>query len=369
MSKVRFAVVGSGWRSLFYIRIAKSLPEIFELTALLCRTREKADRFRKEYGICAVTDDREVMDSGPDFIVSAVSEHSIAETAAKWASLGFPVLSETPAGLSPEQLKMLWDLYENYGCQIQIAEQYQFYPRYDAMIRLVQSGILGEPVSLDISAMHGCHAASMIRCLLGTNLEEVRITGRTFFLPVTETRTRYEILTSGTIAKKGQAHAILEFESGKAAFYDFLPEQYRSPIRSRAVRLRGTRGEIFNDTVYYLDGDNLPRQAPLLTRSDPVSGEALSISFEEKPLYSPVFGICGLPEDETAIARMLIGMKEYITGGPEIYPFRYALEDAYLALLMPGFSAVSDWHQSKTGPRPWKQGCAESCKNLTQEAE
>ena len=50
MSKVRFAVVGSGWRSFFYIRIAKALPEIFELTALLCRSREKADRFRREYG-------------------------------------------------------------------------------------------------------------------------------------------------------------------------------------------------------------------------------------------------------------------------------------------------------------------------------
>ena len=46
MSKVRYAVVGSGWRSLFYIRIAKALPETFELTALLCRTREKADRFK-----------------------------------------------------------------------------------------------------------------------------------------------------------------------------------------------------------------------------------------------------------------------------------------------------------------------------------
>ena len=46
MSKVRFAVVGSGWRSFFYIRIAKALPEIFELTALLCRSREKADRVR-----------------------------------------------------------------------------------------------------------------------------------------------------------------------------------------------------------------------------------------------------------------------------------------------------------------------------------
>lgn len=94
MSKVRFAVVGSGWRSFFYIRIAKALPEIFELTALLCRSREKADRFRREYGVRAVTSDREVMDSGPDFIVSAVSENSIAETAAKWASRGVPRLPD-----------------------------------------------------------------------------------------------------------------------------------------------------------------------------------------------------------------------------------------------------------------------------------
>ena len=41
MSKVRYAVVGSGWRSLFYIRIAKALSETFELTALLCRTGKK----------------------------------------------------------------------------------------------------------------------------------------------------------------------------------------------------------------------------------------------------------------------------------------------------------------------------------------
>lgn len=367
MSKIRYAVVGSGWRSLFYIRIAKALPEIFELTVLLCRSREKADRFRKEYGIRAVTSDREVLDSDPDFIVSAVSETSIAETAAKWMHSGLPVLSETPAGLSFEQLEMLWDLYEKSGYRIQIAEQYQFYPRYDAMVRLVQSGMLGEPVSLDISAMHGCHAASMIRRLLGTGMEEARITGRTFSLPVTETRTRYEVLTSGTVSKKEQIHAVLEFESGKPAFYDFLPEQYRSPIRTRALRLRGTRGELLNDMVYYLDKNNHPHQAPLVIKSDPSTGEVLSVSLLGQTLYSPVFGVCGLPEDETAIARMLAGMKEYINGGREIYPFSCALEDAYLALLMSGSEADSDWYQTKTGPRPWKRPGSEAHTNSTQE--
>lgn len=38
MTKLRFIVVGSGWRSLFYWRIAQALPERFELCAMLCRT-------------------------------------------------------------------------------------------------------------------------------------------------------------------------------------------------------------------------------------------------------------------------------------------------------------------------------------------
>ena len=44
MAKLRFVVVGSGWRSLFYWRVAQALPERFELCALLCRTPEKAEK-------------------------------------------------------------------------------------------------------------------------------------------------------------------------------------------------------------------------------------------------------------------------------------------------------------------------------------
>ena len=41
-----------------------------------------------------------------------------------------------------------------------------------------------------------------------------------------------------------------------------------------------------------------------------------------------------LPEDETAIARMLIGIKNYVDGGEEIYPLADALQDAYLTTLL-----------------------------------
>ena len=51
MAKLRFIVVGSGWRSLFYWRIAQALPERFELCAMLCRTEEKAEKMHREYGV------------------------------------------------------------------------------------------------------------------------------------------------------------------------------------------------------------------------------------------------------------------------------------------------------------------------------
>ena len=44
MAKLRFIVVGSGWRSLFYWRIAQALPERFELCAMLCRTGKRPKR-------------------------------------------------------------------------------------------------------------------------------------------------------------------------------------------------------------------------------------------------------------------------------------------------------------------------------------
>ena len=35
MGRIKYALIGSGWRAEFYIRIAKMIPERFELTAVL----------------------------------------------------------------------------------------------------------------------------------------------------------------------------------------------------------------------------------------------------------------------------------------------------------------------------------------------
>ena len=333
MEKIRFAIVGSGWRSLFYVRIAKAMPEKFELLAMLCRTKEKAEKMARENDIVTVTDESEVLAMKPDFIVTAVDRDSTNAIARYYASLGFAVLSETPTA---ENIADLMDTYEDIqkGYKLQIAEQYIRYPIYANMIKLVESGIIGEPVSVHISAMHDYHAASVIRHLLKCGCEEVKVTGKDFDTKVTNTKTRYETLTDGKVVERKEQHLLMEYESGKVAFYDFMSEQYRSGIRKPHVLVRGTRGEICDDMLYFLDENNLAQ--------------------EKKITYDKPYEAIGLNEDETAIAGLMLGMKAYANGGAEVYPMKEALEDAYLLALMTQAGA-NPYKTFEIGERPWKK--------------
>lgn len=310
---IRYAVVGTGWRSEFYARIAKALPEEFEMVAWLCRNTEKMTCLHEKYRIHTTMSEDEVVGLKPDFIVCAVNKASISEVAEYWASKGIPVLSETPAALDIDGLKQMEKCVDE-GSRIQVAEQYFLMPDVRAVIEEVNSGTIGEPVSVTISAMHDYHAASVIRRVLQLGLENVKITGKSFQTRVTNTKTRYETLTDGVIKTQDQKHLIMEYESGRVAFYDFMSDQYRSPIRNRYINVRGTRGEIVNDTVYYLDKDNHAAQKKL----DIVN------QYER----------AGLNFDEIAIAELMRRMKYYVDTGKEAYPMNEALYDAYLSILM-----------------------------------
>lgn len=121
MAKLRFIVVGSGWRSLFYWRIAQALPERFELCAMLCRTEEKAEKMHREYGVPVSTSAEQCAALHPDLVVVAVNKASIAAVSTEWLARGFAVLSETPAALEEDALRALWQLHRQ-GAKLQVAE-------------------------------------------------------------------------------------------------------------------------------------------------------------------------------------------------------------------------------------------------------
>lgn len=88
MAKLRFLVVGSGWRSLFYVRIAQALPQQFELCAVLCRSQEKAEQIRR-YGAPVSTSPEQCAAMRPDFVVVAVNKASLAQVSREWIERGF----------------------------------------------------------------------------------------------------------------------------------------------------------------------------------------------------------------------------------------------------------------------------------------
>ena len=346
MSKYRFAVIGSGWRSQYYVRVAQALPDLFDLCAMHCRSEEKAAMFRSKYNIPATTDEDECASTHPDFMVIAVSKNSAPAVAMHWMKKGFAVLCETPAAQDIETLNELWKLHEQ-GNKLVIAEQYFLYPIYSSLIKLVKSGVIGRVNCLNLSLAHEYHAASLMRALLEIPANtSFTVFSKTYEFPVTETRTRYEEIKDGRIANKKRTIASFEFANGKTSFYDFASEQYHSKIRKNSYKIQGERGEILDGNAYFLDPKNEVVEADVQVNSRHIEREfknpkpefyeeIAGISFQDKLLYEPSFGLCNLSQDETAVAELMKKTAAYakeIADSP--YLLKEALQDAYMAILM-----------------------------------
>ncbi len=349
---------------MYYARIAAALPEYFELCAMLCRTQEKADAVHAAQGIYTTISKEECRRLKPDFVVVAVSKASIAEVTLEWASYGFPVLCETPAALDEESMCRLWEAHLK-GAVILSAEQYTRYPLYQAMLKVLDSNLIGVPDSAVVSLAHGYHGASLLRAFLREGMTAFRVFGREFSFPTTETLSRYERFTDGRVGMKKRTTAVIEFQDGKVALLDFDSEQYRSPIRHNYVNIRGCRGEMKDEVFYYLDQENQPVEARLEVNSRRVRtdsenpnlrefAEVTGIVFQEKSVYTPPFGLCGLSEDETAIALV---MADAAACGADVkeadYPLREALQDCYMAILLE--KSVKEGRLVESKKMPWQE--------------
>lgn len=340
---VRFAMIGSGWRSLYYIRIARALPQYFELCMMLCRSQEKARYMSETYHIPACVTEEELMSSGPDLIVVAASKEVNAALSLHWLEKGYTVLQETPAGTDRDTLEQLMKT----DGKLVVAEQYSRYPEYSAVRKLLETGVIGDPDYLYLSAVHEYHAASLIRHFLdipaGTPFDVV---SEQWSFPAAGTFSRYEQTADRKISLKQRTAALFTFDGGKAAVYDFDSAQYHSPLRSSHFRIQGAYGEISDHTVQYLDESSGAKTDLLqvfyrtVETDDPNPNlhtvrEVTRISFRDQILYTPFFGLCSLPQDETAIASMLYETAMYAAGEcGSPYPLAEAVEDALTAIRM-----------------------------------
>lgn len=314
---IKYGIIGAGWRSEFYLRIAALVPKKFSVSGIYIRNEEKRKEFSKKYNVPIFNNLEELLKTDFDFIVSCVSKDSINKTAQMLADKGIPVLTETPVTSSDLKGK------------IQVAEQFHLMPRNQAYKRIIDSGILGKVHQVQLSCCHDYHAASLIRFFL--DIKDENPTKTTLTLP--DTLTRYNSRAGfgePIMVNSKQKIVVLNF-GDKTAIYDFNSEQYFSDIRASRIVIRGTKGEIINNTCTFLK-DGLPHSFEIKRNcfgaEESLDGfSLLNITGNGEVLYTNPFKNARLSDEDIAIATCLLKMKEYLENGKEFYSTQNACAD------------------------------------------
>lgn len=353
----RFALVGGGWRAEFFARIARELPDQFQLAGVVQRDPAKAAAFGARWQVPALGSHGAIAEAGVDFVVVSVRPEAHLEILTELHRLGLAVLCETPAAPDLEALVAIWRLVEQ-GFRLHVAEQYLFQPLHAARLRLIAEGALGQVSSARVSVAHGYHGVSLMRHFLGIGFADCTVRGKRFASRALEGPSRHGWPEEERFVATTQL--LGEFDFGdRLGLFDFTDVQYRSPVHSHHVVIRGDRGEI----------------SDLELRVMPDYGEPLTRAFTraESGRYSDLYGYalktiaCGdqtlwknpwpgtrLMDDEIAIAVAMRRMAALVRGeGGGPYPYAAAAQDQYLTLLMQ--QAAQSGETMRAVRQPWAQ--------------
>ncbi len=315
---IKYGIIGAGWRSEFYLRIAELLPYEFSVSGIYIRNSEKQKKFADKYNVKICRSLEKLLKTDFDFIVSCVNKDNISEMIKTLTAKNIPVLTETPVTDG------------TLTGRVQVAEQFHFMPRNQAYKKIIESGILGTVHSVRLSCCHDYHAASLIRFFLDTGFEKPEITSISLTDPVTRYNSRAGYLKSPAVVPAEEKIKVFKFKT-KTAIYDFSFEQYFSDIRSSQINIRGTNGEITNNTCTYLK-DGVPQRFEICRNAygieESLDGMCLfNITGNGEVLYANPFPYSRLSDEEIAIATCLLKMKEYLNTGIEFYPPKHAAID------------------------------------------
>jgi hypothetical protein len=332
------AVIGAGWRAQFFIRLAKMMPEKFELVGVVARKEDVRSALNLEFGVQTFSSVSQLLSyKKPDFAVSSVSWDANPGIVEELVKAGVYVLSETPPAPTLEALQELWKQVGSSG-MVQVAEQYLFLPGHAARLAITESGAIGEIGSVEISSTHGYHAVSIMRGFLKPGFEPTTITTRQF-----------EALLADPLARAGwnddlspknakTTISLIDFGAGKSGLYNFVDNQWHNQLRHRRIVVRGSRGELVDDSVIRLvDG-------PAITTSrieryqlgydlnlDGYDTEHLS--FDGKVVFKNPFTGLRLMDEEIAIAQLMCQMADWLDGKAEApYPLAEACQDHVISL-------------------------------------
>lgn len=358
MAAIPFAIIGTGWRAEFYLRVARACPERFRVVGLVSRgnTAIGAKFGVKTYPAIGALPGP----AKPRFVVTSVPWTVNPGAILELVSRGLPVLSETPPAPDLKAMIALYKTVRRLKGRVQVAEQVHLRPHHQAQLRVVRGGRLGDVREAYVSVSHGYHGISVMRRLLGLGFENAEITGTRFASPVVQGDNR-----KGPPAKEAVVPVNRDFYwfnfGDKLGVVDFTGAQYFGRIRGEHLQVRGPRGELADGRLSYLKDFKTAIEVPLTRLNDGEGGELHAPGLrgyqaEGEWVYRNPFEGRGMMDDEIAIGEMLILMDRYVRTGREFYSLAEGCQDHYLYLAAQ--EACATGRRVKTRTQVWGRAIA-----------
>lgn len=333
----RFGIVGSGWRSEFFLRLARQAPHRFAVAGVVTRSVERGTEVEAKWSVPTFRTAEELIGAvAPEFVIASVPWSVTPEATKTLVGLGVRVLAETPPAPDIEALRDLWQAVGHSGL-VQVAEQYMLMPGHAARWALAREGVIGEISSVQVSSTHLYHAVSMIRLFLGAGFTPATVNAGSFVAPLANPLTPQGWTNDDTPRDAATTIATIDF-GGRMGLYDFTDNQWWNPLRSRRILVRGARGEIADNSVVRLIDATTPVQSPLVSRRTGIDlnleGADLDhISFDGRVVYRNEFVGARFSEDDLGVASLLAAMGAWCRGeAPPPYPLAEGCQDHLISL-------------------------------------
>ncbi|MFF6988997.1 Gfo/Idh/MocA family oxidoreductase [Streptomyces sp. NPDC010273] len=335
----KFAIVGTGWRSEFFLRVAAELPGRFAVTGVHSRSAARREELAHRFGTLAVDSVEEAAKQGePDFVIVAVPWPAAPEITQQIVELGVAVLEETPPAPDLPMMRALWS---RVGARdlVQVAEHNMFMPAHRARLRMVKDGLVGEPTGVQVTSNHLYHAVSIMRGLLDVGRGPTTVIANSVSTSLAE-----PIAFGGSFSDnpdpvpRTATLAILDFGGGRTGLYDFTENQWWNPLRHRRLTVRGTGGEIVDDRVVFLEDPRTVVESVVTRRQTGLDmnleGFFLdSIAVNGRAVYRNPYRPARLSDEDIAAATIVERMSLWVRGeGPPPYPLADGLQDHLLGL-------------------------------------
>lgn len=353
---IRFGVIGSGYRTGAFVRIAERLADRFTCEGVVTRTEARADEILENWQVPGYTDLSTFLQRHPvDFMITSTPTAVTPDVIADLVDRQVAVVAETPPAADVDGLRELWRRVGGSGL-VQVAEQYPFAPGNAARRTLLDTGAVGQVTWAEVSSTQWYHAVALLRQMLGIGFEPATISARTFTLPVVDPQTRAGWADDLQVVERSTTLATLDF-GDRVGVYDYTDNQVRNPVRANRMVVRGTHGELIDDHLTRLPAPKAPLESDLRRLR---TGEYLD--FEAPDLYqigdgsqvlyrNPYYGAC-LSEEDIAVATVLERAGHWVRDGSEPpYPLAFAAQDQLLALAIK--EAVRTGGQVSIGTEPW----------------